>query len=111
MQLDLNGKVILVTGAGAGIGAACVLLASARGAAVAVCAGQLLQVGEGGGDGGARIAQVGTQPEVDDRLGHEASEAPAAGPAPSPAGLRLRRRRVLAGSEGVVASDSPAGTL
>ena len=36
MQLDLNGKVILVTGAGAGIGAACALLASARGAAVAV---------------------------------------------------------------------------
>ena len=36
MQLDLNGKVILVTGAGAGIGAACALMASARGAAVAV---------------------------------------------------------------------------
>ena len=36
MGLELNGKVILVTGAGAGIGSACALLASARGAAVAV---------------------------------------------------------------------------
>ena len=36
MGLELKGKVILVTGAGAGIGASCALLASARGAAVAV---------------------------------------------------------------------------
>ncbi|CAB4924902.1 unannotated protein [freshwater metagenome] len=72
MGLELNGKVILVTGAGAGIGAACALMASARGAAVAVAdisgaaaASVVAQIEESGADALALTLDVADLHAVD----------------------------------------------
>ncbi|MBM3775470.1 MAG: SDR family NAD(P)-dependent oxidoreductase [Acidobacteria bacterium] len=73
--MRIEGKVVLITGASKGIGAACAAELERRGARLALTARSEADLGRVGGPGAARVAGDITQPEVQRRVIERTLEA------------------------------------